>query len=179
MKKFFLSDVKEGSMQAAYLFIAANILWFVGGVAGLDYGNFGNLIQLFWSFSFAGILLGLKDLHGDAIPEDWRQGYTMLAAIVFLTSILGSVNEDLNTTGVWTIVGFAIISLGVTSDGVIGNIWRYAAIIAGLLMMVSSGAEYITGNQLVGEDNPIQFVGWITFIAGVGIGPLLAWRDKE
>ena len=48
MKKFFLSDVKEGSMQAAYLFIAANILWFVGGVAGLDYGNFGNLIQLFW-----------------------------------------------------------------------------------------------------------------------------------
>ena len=70
MKKFFLSDVKEGSMQAAYLFIAANILWFVGGVAGLDYGNFGNLIQLFWSFSFAGILLGLKDLHGDAIPED-------------------------------------------------------------------------------------------------------------
>ena len=101
------------------------------------------------------------------------------SSLVFLTSILGSVNEDLNTTGVWTIVGFAIISLGVTSDGVIGNIWRYAAIIAGLLMMVSSGAEYITGNQLVGEDNPIQFVGWITFIAGVGIGPLLAWREKE
>ena len=24
MKKFFLSDVKEGSMQAAYLFITAN-----------------------------------------------------------------------------------------------------------------------------------------------------------
>ena len=179
MKKFLLSDVKESSQQAAYLFIAANILWFVGGVAGLDYGNFGNLIQLFWSFSFAGIILGLKDLHGDVIPEDWRQGYTMLAAVVFITSILGSVNEDLNTTGVWTIVGFAIISLGVTSDGVIGNIWRYAAIIAGLLMMVSSGAEYITGNQLVGEDNPIQFVGWITFIAGVGIGPLLAWREKE
>ena len=91
------------------MFIAANVLWFVGGVAGLDYGNFGNLIQLFWSFSFAGIILGLKDLHGDAIPEDWRQGYTMLAAVVFITSILGSVNEDLNTTGVWTIVGFAII----------------------------------------------------------------------
>ena len=55
MKKFLLSDVKESSQQAAYLFIAANVLWFVGGVAGLDYGNFGNLIQLFWSFSFAGI----------------------------------------------------------------------------------------------------------------------------
>ena len=68
MKKFLLSDVKESSQQAAYLFIAANILWFVGGVAGLDYGNFGNLIQLFWSFSFAGIILGFKDLHGDAIP---------------------------------------------------------------------------------------------------------------
>ena len=69
----------------------------------------------------------------------------MLAAVVFITSILGSVNEDLNTTGVWTIVGFAIIGLGITSDGVIGNVWRYAEIIAGLLMMVSSGAEYITG----------------------------------
>ena len=179
MKKFFIQDVKEGSIQSGYLFILINVVWFAGGIAGLDYGNFDRVLQLFWSFSLVGILLGLKDLHGDAIPEDWRQGYTMLAAIVFLTSILGSVNEDLNTTGVWTIVGFAIISLGVTSDGVIGNIWRYAAIIAGLLMMVSSGAEYITGNQLVGEDNPIQFVGWITFIAGVGIGPLLAWREKE
>ena len=48
----------------------------VGGIAELDYGNFDNVLQLFWSFSIVGILLGLKDLHGDALPEDWRQGQT-------------------------------------------------------------------------------------------------------
>ena len=131
MKKFFIQDVKEGSQQAAYMFIAINVVWFVGGIAELDYGVFENVLQLFWSFSLVGILLGLKDLQGDTVPEDWRQGYTMIAAAVFVASLLG-INEDLNTSGVWTLFGFVILGLGVTSEGVIDNIWRYAAIIAGL-----------------------------------------------
>ena len=89
MKQFFLQEVKEQSQQSAYLFIVINVVWFVGGIAELDYGNFDNVLQLFWSFSIVGILLGLKDLHGDALPEDWRQGYTMMAAAVLVASLLG------------------------------------------------------------------------------------------
>jgi len=177
MKKFFIQDTKEGSQQAAYMFIAANVLWFVGGIAGLDYGNFENVIQLFWSFSLVGILLGLKDLQGDKVPEDWRQGYAMIAAAVLVASLLG-INEDLNTSGVWTFFGFVILSLGVTSEGVIDNIWRYAAIVAGLFGLVGAGSEFITGTSIIPEDSPLQLIGWITFIAGVGIGPLLAWNKK-
>ena len=178
MKKFFIQDVKEGSQQAAYMFIAINVVWFVGGIAELDYGVFENVLQLFWSFSLVGILLGLKDLQGDTVPEDWRQGYTMIAAAVFVASLLG-VNEDLNTSGVFTFFGFAILGLGVTSEGVIDNIWRYAAIIAGLFGIVAAGSQFITGTSIIADDSPIQIVGWVTFIAGVGIGPLLAWNKKE
>ncbi len=177
MKKFFIQDVKEGSQQAAYMFIAINVVWLVGGIAELDYGIFDNVLQLFWSFSLVGILLGLKDLQGDTVPEDWRQGYTMIAAAVFVASLLG-VNEDLNTSGVWTLFGFVILGLGVTSEGVIDNIWRYSAIIAGLFGIVGAGSEFITGSNII-ADTPLQLVGWITFIAGVGIGPLLAWNKKE
>ena len=177
MKKFFIQDVKEGSQQAAYMFIAINVVWFVGGIAELDYGIFDNVLQLFWSFSLVGILLGLKDLQGDTVPEDWRQGYTMIAAAVFVASLLG-VNEDLNTSGVWTLFGFVILGLGVTSEGVIDNIWRYSAIIAGLFGIVGAGSEFITGSNII-ADTPLQLVGWITFIAGVGIGTLLAWNKKE
>jgi len=178
MKKFFIQDVKEGSQQAAYMFIAINVVWFVGGIAELDYGVFENVLQLFWSFSLVGIILGLKDLQGDTVPEDWRQGYTMIAAAVFVASLLG-VNEDLNTSGVFTFFGFAILGLGVTSEGVIDNIWRYAAIIAGLFGIVAAGSQFITGTSIIADDSPIQIVGWVTFIAGVGIGPLLAWNKKE
>ena len=177
MKQFFLQDVKEQSQQSAYLFIVINIAWFVGGIAELDYGNFDNVLQLFWSFSIVGILLGLKDLHGDALPEDWRQGYTMMAAAVFVASLLG-INEELNTSGIWTIFGFGILSLGITSEGVIDNIWRYTAIIAGLFGIIGSGSEFVTGTNIIG-DSPLQFVAFLTFIAGVGIGPLLAWNKKE
>ena len=177
MKQFFLQDVKEQSQQSAYLFIVINIAWFVGGIAELDYGNFDNVLQLFWSFSIVGILLGLKDLHGDALPEDWRQGYTMMAAAVFVASLLG-INEELNTSGIWTIFGFGILSLGITSEGVIDNIWRYTAIIAGLFGIIGSGSEFVTGTNIIGE-SPLQFVAFLTFIAGVGIGPLLAWNKKE
>ena len=177
MKQFFLQDVKEQSQQSAYLFIVINVVWFVGGIAELDYGNFDNVLQLFWSFSIVGILLGLKDLHGDSLPEDWRQGYTMMAAAVLVASLLG-INEDLNTSGIWTIFGFGILALGITSEGVIGNIWRYAAVIAGLFGIIGSGSEFVTGTNIIGE-SPIQFVAFLTFIAGVGVGPLLAWNKKE
>lgn len=177
MKQFFLQDVKEQSQQSAYLFIVINVVWFVGGIAELDYGNFDNVLQLFWSFSIVGILLGLKDLHGDSLPEDWRQGYTMMAAAVLVASLLG-INEDLNTSGIWTIFGFGILALGITSEGVIGNIWRYAAVIAGLFGIIGSGSEFVTGTNIIGE-SPIQFVAFLTFIAGVGVGPLLAWNKKD
>ncbi len=177
MKQFFLQDVKEQSQQSAYLFIVINVVWFVGGIAELDYGNFDNVLQLFWSFSIVGILLGLKDLHGDSLPEDWRQGYTMMAAAVLVASLLG-INEDLNTSGIWTIFGFGILALGITSEGVIGNIWRYAAVIAGLFGIIGSGSEFVTGTNIIGE-SPLQFVAFLTFIAGVGVGPLLAWNKKE
>ncbi len=75
--------------------------------------------------------------------------------------------------------GFVILGLGVTSEGVIGNIWRYAAIIAGLFGIVGAGSEFITGTSIIADDSPLQFVGFLTFIAGVGIGPLLAWNKKE
>tara|TARA_Y100001963_G_C6510720_1_gene322003 strand:- start:55 stop:588 length:534 start_codon:yes stop_codon:yes gene_type:complete len=177
MKQFFLQDVKEQSQQSAYLFIVINVVWFVGGIAELDYGNFDNVLQLFWSFSIVGILLGLKDLHGDSLPEDWRQGYTMMAAAVLVASLLG-INEDLNTSGIWTIFGFGILALGITSEGVIDNIWRYAAVIAGLFGIIGSGSEFVTGTNIIGE-SPIQFVAFLTFIAGVGVGPLLAWNKKD
>ena len=177
MKQFFLQDVKEQSQQSAYLFIVINVVWFVGGIAELDYGNFENVLQLFWSFSIVGILLGLKDLHGDSLPEDWRQGYTMMAAAVLVASLLG-INEDLNTSGIWTIFGFGILALGITSEGVIDNIWRYAAVIAGLFGIIGSGSEFVTGTNIIGE-SPIQFVAFLTFIAGVGVGPLLAWNKKD
>ena len=94
MKKFFIQEPKEGAQQAAYMFIAINVVWFVGGIAEIDYGNFDNVLQLFWSFSLVGILLGLKDLQGDTVPEDWREGYAMIAAAVLVASLLG-INEDI------------------------------------------------------------------------------------
>ena len=124
-----------------------------------------------------GILLGLKDLQGDTVPEDWRQGYTMMAAAIAVASLLG-INEDINTSGIWTIFAFVILGLGVTSEGVIDNIWRYTAILAGLFGIVGSGSEFITGTNII-ADTPLQFVAFLTFIGGLGVGPLLAWRNRE
>ena len=121
--------------------------------------------------------MGLKDLQGDTVPEDWRQGYTMIAAAVAVASLLG-INEDINTSGIFTFFAFVILGLGVTSEGVIDNVWRYAAIIAGLFGIVGAGSEFITGTSVIGDDSPLQLVAFLTFIAGVGVGPVLAWRKK-
>ena len=175
MKQFFLQDVKEQSQQSAYSFIVINVVWFVGGVAGIDYGNFDNVLQLFWTFALVGILLGLKDLQGDTVPEDWRQGYTMMAAAIAVASLLG-INEDINTSGIWTIFAFVILGLGVTSEGVIDNIWRYTAILAGLFGIVGSGSEFITGTNIV-AGSPIELVAFLTFILGVGSAYIVSFYE--
>ena len=149
----------------------------ISGIAGLDYGNFDRVLQLFWSFSLVGILLGLKDLQGDTVPEDWRQGYTMIAAAAFVASLLG-INEDVNTSGIFTLFAFVIIGLGVTSEGVIDNIWRYTAIVAGLFGIVGAGSEFITGTNII-AGSPVELLAFLTFIGGVGVGPVLAWRKKD
>ena len=51
--------------------------------------------------------------------------------------------------------------------------------LAGLFGIVGAGSEFITGTSIIADDSPLQFVGFLTFIAGVGIGPLLAWNKKD
>ena len=100
----------------------------------------------------------------------------MMAAAIFVASLLG-INEDINTSGIWTLFAFVILGLGVTSEGVIDNIWRYAAILAGLFGIVGSGSEFVTGTNII-AGTPVEFVAFLTFIAGVGVGPLLAWNKR-
>ena len=110
MKKFFILVVKEGSIQSGYLFILINVVWFAGGIAGLDYGNFDNVLQIFWTFSVVGILLGLKDLQGDTVPEDWRQGFTMIAAAVAVAATPFESAVGLNTETTCTAFTFVFFT---------------------------------------------------------------------
>ena len=52
------------------------------------------------------------------------------------------------------------------------------AIIAGLFGVVGSGSEFITGTNIV-AGSPFELVAFLTFILGVGVGPVLAWRKKD
>ena len=58
------------------------------------------------------------------------------------------------------------------------NFGQHPAIIAGLFGIIGSGSEFVTGTSII-ADSPLQFVAFLTFIAGVGVGPLLAWNKKE
>ena len=87
------------------------------------------------------------------------------------------IRDSINTSGIFTLFAFVILGLGVTSEGVIDNVWRYAAILAGLFGIVGSGSEFITGTNII-ADTPLGFVAFLTFIAGVGVGPLLAWNKR-
>ena len=100
----------------------------------------------------------------------------MIAAAVFVASLLG-VNEDLNTSGIFTLFAFVIIGLGVTSEGVIDNIWRYTAIIAGLFGIVGAGSEFITGTNII-AGSPVELVAFLTFIGWCWSGTSTCMEKK-
>ena len=58
------------------------------------------------------------------------------------------------------------------------GICGFSYLFAGLFGIVGSGSEFITGTNII-ADTPLGFVAFLTFIAGVGVGPLLAWNKKE
>ena len=101
----------------------------------------------------------------------------MIAAAVAVASLLG-INEDINTSGIFTFFAFVILGLGVTSEGVIDNVWRYAAIIAGLFGIVGAGSEFITGTSVIRDDSPLQLSCFLNIYCRLGVGPLLAWNKK-
>ena len=63
-------------------------------------------------------------------------------------------------------------------EGVIGNIYRYSLLVGGIVGMGVSGAGAFFGYELPEELMPLGLVIWLAFILGLGVGPLLAWRDR-
>ena len=72
-----------------------------------------------------------------------------------------------------------MIALFAVSEGVIGNIYRYSLLVGGAVGMAVSGAGAFFGYELPEALMPLGLVIWLAFILGLGVGPLLAWRDRE
>ena len=93
MKSFFASTDKENAQQAGYLFLIVNILGFVTqGIMGMESPPGELLVNFLWGLSLSGVILTIKPLLGDNVPENWREGTTFFAAAVFTanTLLLGS-----------------------------------------------------------------------------------------
>ena len=79
MKSFFASTDKENALQAGYLFLIVNILGFVTtGIMGMEAPPGEKLVGFLWGLSLAGVILGMKPLLGDNVPENWRDGTIFL-----------------------------------------------------------------------------------------------------
>ena len=84
MKSFFASTDKENAQQAGYLFLIVNILGFVTqGIMGMESPPGELLVNFLWGLSLSGVILTIKPLLGDNVPENWREGTTFFAAAVF------------------------------------------------------------------------------------------------
>tara|TARA_Y100000590_G_scaffold26502_1_gene29828 strand:+ start:760 stop:1302 length:543 start_codon:yes stop_codon:yes gene_type:complete len=180
MKSFFASTDKENAQQAGYLFLIVNILGFVTtGIMGMESPPGELLVNFLWGFSLASIFLTMKPLLGDNVPENWREGTTFLAAAVFTGSCL-TLGSDGNEFGpFFFIICFSMVALFAVSEGVIGNFYRYNLLVGGLMGVFFSGAGTFFGYEPPEALMPLQLVLWVTFILGLGVGPLLAWNKKD
>ena len=182
MKTFFTSTDKENGLQAGYLFLIVNLFGFVTtGIMGMESPPGELLVDFLWGFSVASIFLTMKPLLGDNVPENWREGTTFLGAAVLAGSCL-TIGErgDGNEFGpFFFIICFSMVSLFAVSEGVIRNFYRYNLLVGGLMGVIFSGAGVFFGYEPPEAFLPLQLVLWMTFILGLGVGPLLAWRGRD
>ena len=120
----------------------------------------------------------LRNILSDNVPENWREGTTFLAAAIFAGNCL-TLGSDGNEFGpFFFFICLNMVALYAVSEGVIGNIWRYNLLVGGLMGVIFAGAGTFFGYEPPEALMPLQLVLWITFILGLGVGPLLAWRDR-
>ena len=127
MKSFFASTDKENAQQAGYLFLIVNILGFVTtGIMGMEAPPGEKLVGFLWGLSLAGVILGMKPLLGDNVPENWRDGTIFFAAAIFTanTLLLGSDGNEF--APFFFFICLNMVALYAVSEGVIGNIYRYS-----------------------------------------------------
>ena len=180
MKSFFASTDKEKALQAGYLFLIVNILGFITqGIMGMESPPGELLVNFLWGLSLSGVILTIKPLLGDNVPENWREGTTFFAAAVFTanTLLLGSDGNEF--APFFFFICLNMIALYAVSEGVIGNIYRYSLLIGGAIGMAVSGAGAFFGYELPEALMPLGLVIWLAFILGLGVGPLLAWNNKD
>ena len=72
-----------------------------------------------------------------------------------------------------------MVALYAVSQGVIGNFYRYNLLVGGVMGVIFSGAGTFFGYEAPEALMPLQLVLWVTFILGLGVGPLLAWNNKD
>ena len=180
MKSFFASTDKENAQQAGYLFLIVNILGFVTtGIMGMEAPPGEKLVGFLWGLSLAGVILGMKPLLGDNVPENWRDGTIFFAATIFTanTLLLGSDGNEF--APFFFFICLNMVALYAVSDGVIGNIYRYSLLVGGVIGMAVSGAGAFFDYEIPEALMPVGLVIWLAFILGLGVGPILAWNKKE
>jgi hypothetical protein len=180
MKSFFASTDKENAKQAGYLFLIVNILGFVTtGIMGMEAPPGEKLVGFLWGLSLAGVILGMKPLLGDNVPENWRDGTIFFAAAIFTANTLLLGSEGNEFAPFFFFICLNMVALYAVSEGVIGNIYRYSLLVGGIIGMVISGAEAFFDYEVPEALMPIGLVIWLAFILGLGVGPILAWNKKE
>ena len=180
MKSFFASTDKENAQQAGYLFLIVNILGFVTtGIMGMESPPGELLVNFLWGLSVAGIFLTIKPLLGDNVPENWRDGTTFVAAAIFTGNCLTLGSDGNEFAPFFFFICLNMVALYAVSQGVIGNFYRYNLLVGGVMGVIFSGAGTFFGYEAPEALMPLQLVLWVTFILGLGVGPLLAWNNKD
>ncbi len=179
MKSFFASTDKENAQQAGYLFLIVNILGFVTqGIMGIENPPGESLLNFLWGLSLAGIILTIKPLLGENVPENWREGTIFFAAAVFTANTLLIGSDGNEFAPFFFFICLNMVALFAVSEDIIGNIYRYSLLVGGLIGMIISGAGAFFEYELPEALMPVGLVIWLAFILGLGVGPLLAWRER-
>ena len=178
MKTFFTSTDKENGQQSAYLVIVGSLFAFISGFLEIDLGGFSVFMDLMFAFGAFGVIMSFTPLMGDEVPENWKYGTPAVASIITIGNLAGVMNPEFNTSPFNFFWAFTMIGFFAVSEGVVGQVWRYMLLIAGLFGLFFTGADMFFNYELPDSLAPLFLGGFVTFILGFGVGPLLAWNKK-
>ena len=96
-------------------------------------------MDLMFAFGAFGVIMSFTPLMGDEVPENWKYGTSAVASIITIGNLAGVMNPEFNTSPFNFFWAFTMVDFAVS--GVVGQVWRYMLLVAGLFGLFFTGAD--------------------------------------
>tara|TARA_B100001057_G_scaffold3235_1_gene2931 strand:+ start:460 stop:1002 length:543 start_codon:yes stop_codon:yes gene_type:complete len=180
MKKFFIQDDATTAQTSSIIFFISGVIAFIQP----DILVVRTLGSFFGALAIAQIVLLGPQMMEDSIPESWRTGNAMIAAVILLDNLIDTgyvareIENPIAREPIFIFLNIAFLGFAFTTEGKMSNIYRYMIMFGASAFILVLGTEFLFGVEIPESLDIIFLPVYFMWLIGITAGTYTAFNNK-